>query len=49
MLVICAFVVVEVALGMIFPAAAWELIGWLPAIGLVALVLVSSRHRSRSR
>jgi hypothetical protein len=49
MLVVCTFVVLEVALGMAFSTAAWELIGWLPVIGLVAFVLISTWYRSRSR
>jgi hypothetical protein len=49
MLVICAFVVLEVVLGMAFSTAAWELIGWLPVVGLVAFALISTWYRSRSR
>ncbi len=49
MLVICGFVVLEVALGMALSTAAWEMIRLLPVVGLVAFWLVSTWLRSRSR
>jgi hypothetical protein len=49
MLAICGFVVLEIALGMAFSTAAWTLIRWLPAVGLIAFMLVSTWYRSRSR
>jgi len=49
MLVICAVVALEVALGELFSTAAWELIGWLPVLGVLAFVPVSTWYRSRSR
>lgn len=45
---ICAFVIVEVTLGVIFPSAAWWYVRWVGGLGVVtACVLIS--HLSRGR